>query len=306
MSTGGQAKVQDSAIRFDGQVAIVTGAGNGLGRSYALSLADRGAAVVVNDLGVGVDGSRGANSADLVVKEIVARGGQAVSNDASVASRSGGQAIVDHAIQAFGRVDMVVTNAGIQRETSYDSVPDTDMYDMVNVHLLGSFFVTQAACQVMRTNRYGRVVFITSTSGLFGRPNTPGYNAAKAGVVGLLNSLAIEGASDNILANAIAPVARTRMNSMYFGPELAERLDPEIVTQLVLYLASSRCSSTQQIFEAGAERYARIFIGRTVGWYPEDGKIPSPEMVADHFDEIRELTGFVVPQTAADDLRDAL
>jgi NAD(P)-dependent dehydrogenase (short-subunit alcohol dehydrogenase family) len=150
------------------------------------------------------------------------------------------------------------------------------------------------------------VVFITSTSGLFGRPNTPGYNAAKAGVVGLLNSLAIEGETDNILVNAIAPVARTRMNSMYFGPELAERLNPEIVTRLMLYLASSRCVSTQQIFEAGAERYARIFIGRTTGWYPEDRRLPSPETVGDHFDEIRDLSRFVVPRTAAEDLEDGL
>jgi NAD(P)-dependent dehydrogenase (short-subunit alcohol dehydrogenase family) len=283
------------------RVAIVTGAGTGLGRAHALGLAGRGAAVVVNDTGANVYGRGSSRAADVVVEEIEAKGGRAVANYDSIAFKAGAVATVDQAIEAFGRVDVVVANAGIQRNNSYEDYDEQDMHDILDVHLKGSFWVTQAAYRIMKQRHYGRVVFTTSTSGLFGRPDSPGYNAAKAGVIGLMNSLAIEGSAYNVLANAVAPVAYTRMNADYFS-EVASQLPPEFVTDLVIYLASEQCTITHEVIGAGAGRYARIFIGRGTGWQLDPDNPRSPELIAEHLDEVRTLTNFVVPTTAGADL----
>jgi NAD(P)-dependent dehydrogenase (short-subunit alcohol dehydrogenase family) len=292
-------------ITLEDRVAIVTGAGTGIGRAHAMGLASRGAAVVVNDIGAAVDGRGTSDAADAVVEEIRAKGGRAVADHVSVAVRSGGQAIVDHAMAEFGRVDVVVANAGIQRNDLYEDYGEQDMHDILDVHLKGSFWVTQAAYRIMKERRYGRVVFTTSTSGLLGRPYSPGYNAAKAGVLGLMNSLAIEGAAHNVLANAVAPIAYTRMNAEYFVG-LADRIPPEFVADLVIFLASEQCTLTHEVFEAGVGRYARIFIGRTAGWHCDPTAPGTPEAIAQHLDEIRDVTNFAMPKTAGDDIADAL
>lgn len=293
-----------SEIRLHGRVAIVTGAGGGLGRSHALALARCGASVVVNDIGGGVEGRGTSDAADKVVADIIAASGRAVANYASVATRAGGQAIVDQAIDRFGRVDIVVANAGIQRNDRYEDFAEQDMHDMLDVHLEGSFWVTQAAYQFMKEARYGRVVFTTSGAGLYGRPNSPGYVAAKNGIVGLMNALAIEGQPFGVLANAIAPFARTRMTDPVFDEDQARRNPPEFVSDLVVYLSSQQCSMTHEVIQAGFGRYARVFVGRTVGWTPGPGDGGGPEAIAAHIDEILDSSQFVVPKNAFDDLKD--
>jgi NAD(P)-dependent dehydrogenase (short-subunit alcohol dehydrogenase family) len=291
-------------IRLDGRVAIVTGAGTGLGRAHALALADRGAAVVVNDVGGTVDGRGTSDAANIVAEEIRANGGRAVANHETVARRPGGQAMVDQAMAEFGRVDIVVANAGIQRNDAYETFAEQDMHDMLDVHLKGSFWVTQAAYRVMQERRYGRVVFTSSGAGFFGRAGSPAYTAAKSGILGLMNALAIEGASYNVLANTVAPVAYTRMSAYVFGPELAERLPPEFVSDLVVYLASEQCSITHEVIEAAVGRYARVFVGRTEGWQRDPQAPGGPEDIAEHLEEIRDMTHFIVPRAAHEDLED--
>jgi NAD(P)-dependent dehydrogenase (short-subunit alcohol dehydrogenase family) len=290
-------------LRLDDLVAIVTGAGNGLGRSHALTLADRGAAVVVNDIGGGVDGRGGSDAANAVVAEIATRGGRAIANRESVSRRDGGQALVDQAMDEYGRLDIVVANAGIERDNLYDEYDEQDMHDMLDVHVKGSFWVTQAAYRIMKRRRFGRVVFTTSGSGLFGRANSPGYVTAKAAILGMMNSLAIEGAPHNVLANAVAPIAYTRMTSPHFGPDFAERMRPELVSELVVYLASAECRISHEVIEAGLGTYARIFVARTSGWRHDPA---SPEEIAQHLDEIRDPTRFIVPLTSQEDIADIL
>jgi NAD(P)-dependent dehydrogenase (short-subunit alcohol dehydrogenase family) len=164
--------------------------------------------------------------------------------------------------------------------------------------------VTQAAYRVMQERHYGRVVFTSSGAGIFGRANSPGYTAAKSGILGLMNTLAIEGASCNVLANAVAPVAYTRMSAYVFGPDLAERLPPEFVSDLVVYLASDQCSITHEVIEAALGRYARVFIGRTAGWRRDPGAPGGPEDIAEHVDDIRDMTHYIVPMAAQEDLKD--
>jgi NAD(P)-dependent dehydrogenase (short-subunit alcohol dehydrogenase family) len=293
-------------IRLDGRVAIVTGAGTGLGRAHALALADRGAAVVVNDVGGTVDGRGTSDAADTVAQEIRVKGGSAVANHETVAQRAGGQAMVDQAMDAFGGIDIVVANAGIQRNEPYETFAEQDMHDMLDVHLKGSFWVSQAAYRIMQERRYGRVVFTSSGAGIFGRADSPGYTAAKSGIVGLMNTLAIEGAPYNVLANTVAPVAYTRMSAYVFGPELAERLPPGFVSDLVVYLASEQCSITHEVIEAALGRYARVFVGRTAGWRRDPAAPGGPEDIAQHLDEIRDMTHFIVPRAAKEDLEDLL
>jgi NAD(P)-dependent dehydrogenase (short-subunit alcohol dehydrogenase family) len=281
---------------LDGRVAIVTGAGGGLGRAHALLLAKRGAAVLVNDVG-GDTGGRGISQvAEAVVTEICAAGGRAVANRESVASRTGGQSIVDQAIDEFGRVDIVVANAGILRDNAYDDYDEKDFDDIVDVHLKGSFWVTQAAYRVMKKHNYGRVVFTTSGSALYGQPNSPGYVAAKSGVVGLMHSLAVEGAQYGVLANAVAPIAYTRMTAAAFGPELEQRTRPELVANFVLYLVSEECAVTREIFEVGAGTYSRVFIGRTSGVVLDSSKPIRPETTVRHLDDIRNTSHFTIPK----------
>ncbi len=249
------------AIRFDGKVAIVTGAGGGLGRAHALELARRGAKVVVNDLGASVDGSGGSSqAAQDVVAEIEALGGEAIANGGSVSDREGAQSIVRDAVSAFGAVDILINNAGILRDKSFAKMPLDDFELVVKVHLLGSVYCTQAAWPVMAEKNYGRVVMTTSSSGLYGNFGQSNYGAAKMGLVGLMNTLKLEGERKGIRVNTIAPVAATRMTANLGMPEeVFQALEPELVTPAVLYLASDDAPNGM-IIEAGAGYYAKVAV----------------------------------------------
>ncbi|MFI5048225.1 MAG: SDR family NAD(P)-dependent oxidoreductase [Acidimicrobiia bacterium] len=289
---------------LDGRVAIVTGGGAGLGRSHARYLAERGAAVLVNDVGGQKDGRGTSDAAEIVAAEIRAHGGRAVGNASSVADRAAAAAMVTQAIDELGGVDIVVANAGIVRDNLYDDYTEEDFRDLLGVHLHGSFWVTQAAYRVMKAQRYGRVVFTTSGSGLYGQPMSPGYVAAKAGVIGLLHSLAVEGREHGVLANAIAPIAFTRMTASAFGPEMERRTRPELVSALVAYLASEACAVTHEIYEVGAGTYSRVFIGRTAGVALDPMDDITPETIATHLDAIRDTSRFSVPGDVMEMLSD--
>ena len=252
-------------MTFDDQVAIVTGAGGGLGRCHALELARRGARVVVNDLGSAVDGSGASTSAaQSVVDEITAAGGIAVANGDSVASEAGGAAIVAAAMDAFGQVDILVNNAGILRDAAFKNMTAEQVDAVIAVHLAGAFNVTRAVWPVMREQNYGRIVQTTSGTGLFGNFGQANYGAAKMGLVGMMHVLAIEGARNGIAINAIAPIARTRMTEDIMG-EAGKAMDPELVTPVVVYLAHNSCDRTAHIYSVGAGKVSRVFIGVTQG-----------------------------------------
>lgn len=291
-----------SDITFDGRVVIVTGAGNGLGRAHALELGRRGAAVVVNDLGGATDGSGGGTGpADQVVEQIKQAGGEAVASYESVATPEGGGRIVQAALDSYGRVDAVVNNAGILRDKSFANLLPEDLAAVLDVHLRGAFYVTQPAFRAMREAGYGRLVFTASNAGVFGNFGQSNYGAAKAGLVGLSNVLSIEGAKYGIKSNVVMPVARTRMTEELLGP-LAERLDPELVTPLVVYLCSERCEVTHEVFSAAAGRYARVFTGVTQGWFAGVGPRPSVEDVVEHWAQIEDREGYIVPNSAGEEL----
>jgi NAD(P)-dependent dehydrogenase (short-subunit alcohol dehydrogenase family) len=275
-------------IDVDGRVAIVTGAGGGLGRSHALLLASRGAKVVVNDLG-GTRAGEGAGSemADAVVAEIGEAGGEAVANYDGVHSWDGGEAIVRSAIDAFGRVDIVVNNAGILRDSSFAKLEEEQLDAVVKVHLYGAFHVTRAAWPHLREQGYGRIVNTTSGSGLYGNFGQANYSAAKLGLVGLTRTLAIEGAKYGITANAIAPVAASRMTEDVMPAELLERLEPRYVSPLVVFLASEACTDTGRIYSVGGGYVARVAIVEGEGT-TFDG-VPTPEDVADAWGAVNRL-----------------
>ncbi len=282
-------------ITFDGRVAIVTGAGGGLGKEYALELGRRGAMVVVNDLGGAVDGSGSSQSAaDLVVAQISEAGGDAVANYDSVATREGGAAIVQTAVDSFGGVDIVINNAGILRDKSFANMTLDEVDAVLDVHLRGAFHVSHPAFKVMKERGYGRFVHTTSASGLFGNFGQVNYGAAKAGLVGLSNVLAIEGAKYNIKSNAVAPTARTRMTEEVLGP-FVEMFDPAQVMPMVVYLCSEQNELTHEIFTVGGGRYGRVFIGTNTGWFAGQGVVPSIEEVREHIPEIRDISEHVVP-----------
>jgi NAD(P)-dependent dehydrogenase (short-subunit alcohol dehydrogenase family) len=289
-------------IDLDGRVAVVTGAGGGLGRSHALALAGRGARVVVNDLGGSRDGSGDDRApADQVVDEIVAAGGEAVAAYDGVHTSEGGRAIVAAALEAFGRVDIVVNNAGILRDRSFGKLTDDDLDAVLAVHLAGAFHVTRAAWAPMREQGFGRVISTTSGSGLYGNFGQSNYSAAKAGLVGLTRTLAIEGARDGITANAIAPIARSRMTEDVFPADLMERFDPAWVSPLVVHLASEACRDTGHVYSVGGGYVARVALVEGAGVTFDT--VPEPEDVAERWAEIdavdagaAELTG-VMEQT---------
>ncbi|MFZ0626320.1 MAG: SDR family oxidoreductase [Acidimicrobiia bacterium] len=290
------------SITFDGRVAVVTGAGGGLGREYALELARRGARVVVNDLGGAVDGSGSSKkAADLVVDEIVEAGGEAVPSYDSVATRDGGQSIIETAIDDFGTVDIVINNAGILRDKSFANMTMDEVDAVIDVHLRGAFHVSHPAFQVMKEKGYGRFVHTTSASGLFGNFGQTNYGAAKAGLVGLSNVLAIEGAKYNIKSNAVAPTARTRMTEDILGP-FAEMFDPRQVMPIVVYLCSEPNQFSHEIFTAGGGRYGRVFIGTNTGWFAGQGMVPTIEDLADHLDEVRDIGDYIIPGNNNDEL----
>ncbi len=275
-------------VSFAGQVAIVTGSGRGLGRAYALELARRGARVVVNDL----------RDAQPVVDEIVAAGGEAVASAASVATVDGGKAIVQTALDAYGTVDVVIHNAGIVRDHSYAKMTPEELEAVLGVHLRGAFHVTQPAFAVMKEKGYGRLLFVTSASGLFGNFGQANYAAAKMGLVGLARTIAIEGAKYGIKANAIAPLAHTPMTEGLFGGAI-EDFEPADVVPMALYLVSERSALTGEIFSAGGGRFARVVIGVTRGWVDEN---PTVEDIHAHIDDIQGDGEYDFPTSLADEI----
>jgi NAD(P)-dependent dehydrogenase (short-subunit alcohol dehydrogenase family) len=288
-----------SELGFDGRVAIVTGAGNGLGRAHARLLAARGARVVVNDLGGAIDGS-GASSGPAadVVAEIEADGGEAVTSTDSVATPEGGAAIVQTALDGFGRVDIVVNNAGIVRDRAFHNMTPADVTSVLDVHVGGAFWVTLAAWPHLRDQGYGRVVFTSSASGLLGNFGQSNYGAAKTALFGLTRVLAAEGARRGIKVNAIAPMARTRMTGELLG-DLADRLDPDLVAPVVGWLAHEDCDVSGEVFSVAGGRVARFFLGVTPGWFDPALTV---EGVRDHMAEIRDETGYLVPADAAGEM----
>lgn len=296
-------------IDFAGQVAIVTGAGRGLGRLYALDLARRGASVVVNDLGSAMSGDGSdATVADAVVREIQAAGGTAVASHDSVATADGAAAIVGAATGSFGRVDAVVSNAGIFHTRPFVELTVEDWDRMLRVHLDGAFHVGQAAFRVMQAQQGGRFVFIASSAGLFGQPNSGHYAAAKAGIVGLANVIAIEGAEHGILANTVLPFGESRMVSETVGSDVdairgfVDAIRPELVVPMVVYLASRSCTGTHQLFSACAGRFARVFVGLAEGWAAAAGSTPTVEDIATHLEAITAPDPYSIPTSIYDEV----
>jgi NAD(P)-dependent dehydrogenase (short-subunit alcohol dehydrogenase family) len=262
-----------SDVKFDGRVAIVTGAGAGLGKTYAVELGKRGAKVVVNDLGGARDGTGGSHkAADLVVDEIKSAGGEAAPNYDSVATMEGGKNIVKAAVDNFGKVDIVINNAGILRDKSMMKMTEEEWDAVQSVHLKGTFSVTHAAWPILRENNYGRVVFTSSGAGVYGNFGQANYGAAKMGMVGLMNVLKLEGAKYNILINTIAPTAASRLTEDVMPPEFFERLKPEFVTPLVVYLSSEEMKESGMIFNCALGWYSRAVVMCTDGVIIGDGK----------------------------------
>ncbi len=287
-----------SDIGFDGKVAVITGAGGGLGRQHALLLASRGALVVVNDLGGAVDGTGSdKGAAERVVDEIRALGGEAVADTNSVATPEGGAAVVATAVEAFGTVDIVVNNAGILRDKAFHNLEPDLLDPVIDVHLKGAFHVTRPAWRIMRERGYGRIVSTSSAAGLFGNFGQTNYGAAKMGLVGLTRVLAVEGARYGIKANAIAPLALTRMTESIMGA-LGDKLDPALVSPLVAFLAHGDCPVSGQVFSVGGGRVAHVFIGETAGW--SDPQL-TPESLRDHWGEVVDAAGYATPADLAEE-----
>ncbi len=278
-------------IRFDDRVAIVTGAGAGLGRAHALLLAERGAKVVVNDPGGAVDGRGGAHSvADRVVAEIKAKGGEAVADYNSVAEWGSAQAIVKTATYSWGRLDILVNNAGILRDKALHNMEPDDFEVVVNVHLMGTVYCTKAAWPIMRERKYGRVVVTSSTSGSFGNFGQSNYGAAKAGVLGLVNCLRFEGAKYNILINAISPAALTRMTEGLMNPAVAPYMRPELVSPAVAWLCSDQCDISGEIIFAQAGGFTRLQYFETEGVQFDPDQPVTVEMFAEAVGKVTDLS----------------
>jgi NAD(P)-dependent dehydrogenase (short-subunit alcohol dehydrogenase family) len=292
-----------AGLRFDGRVAVITGAGGGLGRTYALEIAKRGGMIVANDLGGKADGSGASSSmADETVKQITEAGGKAVANYDSVSTPEGGEAIIKAALDNFGRVDIVINNAGILRDKTFAKLAPEDLDIVLDVHLKGAFYVSQPAFRVMKEQNYGRLLFTASGAGVFGNFGQSNYGAAKMGLVGLSNVLAQEGAKNNIKSNVIAPIAKTRLTEQLLGP-MADKLAPDCVTPLVVFLVSEQCELTHEIFDVGGGRYARIFIGMNQGWAKGPGQPATVEEIAAHIEQIRDPSGYIIPSGIGDEMR---
>ena len=301
-------------ISFQGQTVIVTGAGGGLGRAYALEIARRGGAVVVNDLGGNVDGLNGsATMADQVVAEIAAAGGRAVANYDSVATREGAQAIAQAALSSFGRIDALINNAGNLRNAWFEDFLTEDRDALLTTHLLGTFNVTQAVWPHMKMAGYGRIVFVSSAAGMFGNQMQAGYGAAKGGVVGLMNVLAQEGEPHGILCNALLPSAMSRMAEKMDPKEMAplrrytsgmgNAMDPSFVAPAAVYLASQACRTTHDMYSALGGRVARAFVGIADGWIGPRDAPASVEQIAENISEIRDVSRFSIPASLTDEYR---
>jgi len=276
-------------IRFDGKVAIVTGAGGGLGRAHALELARRGAKVVVNDLGGAVDGSGGSSAAaDHTVAEIKAAGGEALANGSSVTDDAGVAHMIAQAMDAWGRIDILIANAGVLRDKSFSKMEISDFEFVVGVHLMGTVKPTKAVWEIMREQNYGRIVVTTSSTGLYGNFGQTNYGAAKLSLVGFMNTLKLEGQKNNIHVNAISPVAGTRMTENLMPPEMLKRLAPEYVTPGVVYLCSED-APTGVVMTAGGGVFAQARILETEGVFLGDHV--SVEDVRDAFGKIGDEAG---------------
>ena len=276
-------------IRFDGKVAIVTGAGGGLGRQHALELARRGAKVLVNDLGGSMDGAGGgSDAANAVVAEIKAAGGEALANGSSVTDDAGVELMIRQAMDAWGRIDILVANAGILRDKSFAKMEIGDFEVVLDVHLMGTVKPAKAVWEIMRQQNYGRIVVTTSSSGLYGNFGQTNYGAAKLGIIGFMNTLKLEGQKNNIHVNAIAPVAATRMTENLMPPEILDKLKPEYVTPGVVFLCSEE-APTGVIMTAGAGAFAVARIVETEGAYLGEGGL-SVEEVRDNWDKISDRT----------------
>jgi NAD(P)-dependent dehydrogenase (short-subunit alcohol dehydrogenase family) len=277
-------------IRFDGKVAIVTGAGGGLGRQHALELARRGAKVVVNDLGGAVDGSGGSSeAAQKVVGEIKALGGEAIANGSSVTDDDGVAHMVKQAMDAWGRIDILVANAGILRDKSFSKMEIADFELVLNVHLMGTVKPTKAVWEIMKAQNYGRIIVTTSSTGLYGNFGQANYGAAKLGLIGFMNTIKLEGQKNNVHINAICPVAATRMTENIIPPQVAEKLKPEYVTPGVVYLVSED-APTGIILTAGAGAFAVAHMYETEGVYLGEGGL-SVEEVRDNWAKITDTKG---------------
>jgi len=289
-------------VDFTDRVAIVTGAGGGLGRSHALLLASMGAAVVVNDLGGTVHGEGASpRAADEVVAEIQAAGGTAVADYSSVAAPESAEQIVAHALEEFGAVDVLVNNAGILRDRTFSNLTIDEMHAVLDVHLRGAFYVTQPVFNHMRGRGYGRIVMTSSASGIMGNFGQANYGAAKMGLVGLMNVLAIEGAKYGIKVNAVAPIAATRMTEGLLG-EVFGYFEPHQVSPAVAYLASEECQLTSELWSVGGGSASRVFVALADGYFkhPHEGALTVDDVVA-NLEEIRSEDGYIVPFSSQDE-----
>jgi len=296
-------------ISFDGQVVIVTGAGQGLGREYARDLGRRGAMVVVNDIG-GLDRPEG-STAEALVREIEAAGGKAVASHDTVATPEGGEAIVRKAVDTFGTVDAVIHNAGVWRHKNYEEMTVDQLDPVLDVHLRGAFFVTQPAWSIMQAKGYGRIVLTSSSTGAFGRVAGTNYAAAKAGMLGLARALSLEGEEHGIRTNCILPVAPfgdrgpvpatflEQLKKTGLPPEVA---GPDRVAPMVVYLASSACSVNGEAFSAGGNRFGRVFIAVADGWVHPGDSCATAEDIEAHLAEIEDQSSYAIPPTSIEEL----
>jgi len=286
-----------SQLRFDGKVAIVTGAGAGLGKEYALQLASRGASVIVNDLGGGKDGDGASTSAaDEVVNLIKSKGGKATANYNSVTD---GVDIVKTAVDNYGQIDIVINNAGILRDRSILRISPSDWQSIVDVHMTGAWTTSQAAFEHMKANKYGRVVFTSSAAGIYGNFGQANYSAAKLGLYGLSNTIAIEGAKYNIQSNTIAPIAASRLTEGILPPPILEMLKPEMVAPLVLYLCHESCPKTGGLFECGGGWAGELRRERAVGGIFLGPNSPvSIENVKGAFPKITSFDDVIYPESS--------
>lgn len=276
-------------LRFDGQTAIVTGAGGGLGRAYALLLGERGASVVVNDLA----------RAQEVVDEITAAGGRAVANHDSVSSPEGGERIVAAAVDAFGSLEILINNAGMLRDRAFHNMTTDEIDAVIDVHLKGTFYVTAPAWRHMREAGYGRVVNTASNSGIIGNFGQANYGAAKTGMIGLSRVLAAEGRRPNIAVNVIAPAAATAMTKDLLPPEVAAALTPQAVAPLVAWLSHRSCTATGEVFSVGGGRVARFFTGLTRGYYAPQ---LTPELIGENIEQILEVDNYFIPSQPLEEI----